>query len=367
MLPKSERSLLIAVTAAVTVVLVLAGLLIARMTAKEAMATPAPRAEVPSPEKVAMTEMIVPRWSSPKAGAWALRFQSDLDGLAPFGRGDGNAAEFFALFEKERGPRVWEASAAMDRRREIEGLEEFGSVFPFDEPLLLEAEPWIDQATMIFYPDIYPIEGMATRIPNLLFPLAMARTWTARGVLADNVEAGLEDCRRAIRLGRLLREEDAILINDLVGLACIRAGARGMFKIAQRTGDHELAVYSAIVIGEVAPQRLYTSQRITSVDLTPYTRENDDGSYRLEATDKVADAVFTMVTESPDKRFRGEASMGAYTLLKFGTNEQQQRSKEIFTEMLSSPDEVFVKLAEWCLNTPATEDTLAEMWVLFHG
>ena len=33
---------------------------------------------------------------------------------------------------------------------------------------LLEAEPWVDQATMGFYPEIFRMEGAETRITNLL-------------------------------------------------------------------------------------------------------------------------------------------------------------------------------------------------------
>ena len=102
------------------------------------------------------------------------------------------------------------------------------------DELLLEAEPWVDLAVMHFYPDVFPMEGAETRITNLLFMLTMARSWTARGVDADDPDQGLEDCRRAIRLGRLLRQEDVVIINDLVGLACIHIGAVFLRRIPTR-------------------------------------------------------------------------------------------------------------------------------------
>ena len=50
-----------------------------------------------------------------------------------------------------------------------------------DDPLLLEAEPWFDQATMSFYPEYYQFAGPETQVPNLLFPMMLAKSWIARG------------------------------------------------------------------------------------------------------------------------------------------------------------------------------------------
>ena len=198
-----------------------------------------------------------------------MRFQTDLDLIAPLGDGIGNAAEFFALFEKQRGPRAADAEAVA---RRVERRGDIGMVVAAADELLLEAEPWVDQATMSFYPDVFPMEGTGTRITNLLVMLTMARSWTARGVDADDPERGLDDCRRAIRLGRLLRQEDVVIINDLVGLACIHIGTRGVYRIARRQGDTELALLASIVLGEVAPQRMMTATKISAVDLAPYLR-----------------------------------------------------------------------------------------------
>lgn len=358
-----EKRRLIAVTAAATILVMLAGLLIVRVLARDAEAGAPPAGMVPPPAPVNVAELEVPGWSFPTARTtWRLRFRTDLDMLAPLGDGPRNAAEFFTLFEKGRGPRYDEATALMERRETVEGFEDYGPVVPFDDPLLIEAEPWLDQAVMDFYPDIYPIEGYLTRIPNLLFPLAMARTWIVRGLVNEDPEAGLEDCRRAIRLGRLLRQEDAVLINDLVGLACIHLGARGMFDIAQHTGDADLALLTSIVIGEVAPQRLLSSQRVTEVDLSPYVRKISEGQYQLEAPDRLVDAVVKMVTTCPDERFRGEAMMGLYTVLNLGTPPQQARARDVLTEIENGTDPIAASLAQWALSTPADAEALEEIW-----
>ena len=73
------------------------------------------------------------------------------------------------------------------------------------------------------------------------------RRWVARGLRSPDPELGLEDCRRVIRLGRLLRQEDTVIISDLVGLACIRMGTQGIYEIAVREGDAKLALLAGWV------------------------------------------------------------------------------------------------------------------------
>jgi hypothetical protein len=122
--------------------------------------------------------------------------------------------------------------------------------------------------------------------------------------------AGLEDCRRAIRLGRLLRQDDAVLINDLVGLACVNLGARGAYRIAQRTGDRDLALLASVVIGEAAPQRLYASERVTVADLSPFVRRDTAGRYSPVPDSRLDDLV-KMITTAPERRFRAEPLISA--------------------------------------------------------
>ena len=236
MTPINRFSKMWPVLLASAVIVVLAGSLGARLVARDgkAKALTAPNAVVPEPADFEVADLEVPCWTCPANKGWSLRFQTDLDLLAPLGMGTANAAEWFALFEKKVGPRAADATAAMERR--IEGPEWVGKVLPPDDPLLLEAEPWCDQATMTFYPGIFELNGYATRITNLLLPLNMVRSWVARGLAAETTEAAMADFRRAIRLGRLLRQEDVVVISDLVGLACIHIATRGIYERALADG-----------------------------------------------------------------------------------------------------------------------------------
>ena len=358
--PNPARSL---VTAAFTIVMVFGGLLGARAIVRWANAdVPAPPAathvEKPSVNDAAVLE--VPCWSCPSARSWPVRFHTDLDLIAPLGDGPGNAAEFFAAFEKNRGPRDAEARAF--RERQTQRDDDLGTVVAGDDPLLLEAEPWVDQATMRFYPEIFRMEGAETRIPNLLVPLTMARSWTARGVDAADPQVGLEDCRRAIRLGRLLRQDDVVIINDLVGLACIHIGTRGVYRIAQRERDSELALLASVVIGEVAPQRMMTAQRITAVDLAPYLRREQSGTHRLEMPDSHLDAIMDMAESLSERRFYGEVILTGNVILRFGTPDQRERVLKLLQDLATDEDPIIADFATWALDNPPTEDQLAEFY-----
>ncbi len=358
--PKPIRTI---ITAAVTIFLVLGGLLGTRLVLRwwqtSRLEVP-PHLQVQSPRGTTVPDIEVPCWSCPSAKTWPVQFQTDLDLIGPLGVGTANAAEFFALFEKDRGPRAGDAEALMSRRFEGEG--DLGQIVAGDDKLLLEAELWVDQATMSFYPGIFPLEGASTRITNLLVMLTMARSWTARGVDAVDSATGLEDCRRAIRLGRLLRQEDVIIINDLVGLACIHIGTRGVYRIAQRDGDRELALLASVVLGEVAPQRFMTMEKISAFDLTPYIRRGPSNTHRLDMPDPQLEAAMAETEVLTERRFFGEVILSANVILRLGTPEQQMRVRTLLEDLASGQDPINADFARWALDTPPTDEVLAEFY-----
>jgi len=359
-LPNPVRTI---ITAAVTIVLVLGGLLGARLLIHRWHASgpePPPKTSVDSPVQATASELEVPCWSCPRAKGWPVRFQTDLDLIAPLGDGTGNAAEFFALFEKQRGSRAEEATAMMDRRFEDE--DDFGLIVASDDELLLEAEPWVDQAVMTFYPEIFPMEGTKTRITNLLVMLTFARSWAAHGVAAKDAEEGLEDCRRAIRLGRLLRQDDVVIINDLVGLASIHLGTRGVYRIAQRTGDSDLALLASVVLGELAPQRFMTMEKISAFDLEPYLRREPSGAHRLDLPDNMLDEMIETAAGLTERRFFGELILTGNVILHLGSSQQQDRVRVLLQELAADEDPIIADFAQWALDNPPTEEQLAEFY-----
>jgi len=351
---------------AAAVIVVLAGSLGARLIARDSsvVVPDVPDATVPAPTEFRVADLEVPCWTCPNNSAWPLHFQTDLDLLAPLGTGTANAAEWFGLFAKDVGPRKDDATAAMGRR--IEGPEWLGEVLPPDDPLLLEAEPWCDQATMTFYPEIFELDGYATRITNLLLPLNMVRSWVARGLTAETTEAAMVDFRRAIRLGRLLRQEDVVVISDLVGLACIHIATRGVYERALADGDLELALLGSVVLGEVAPQRLGTKQHLTSVDLMDSMWLDDRGELQYRLKPGKLDAVIEAAKSSPDRRFRCEAIVGLNIVFCLGTPEEKGRAFEVLDELLNDADPVVAEGARWSRDMPTDVEQLKEWLVPVH-
>ena len=350
-LPTSTRSNRILVVSAAASVAVLAVILIfqlAERTAASDRLIP-PAGVVAQPVTVdSPDELEIPCWGCPEAQKWPLRFRTDLDLLAPLGTGTANAAEWFARFRKPDGERYREAEKMMARR--VAGPPRLKKVLPPDDPLLLEAEPWADQATMRFYPDVLPYEGVSTALPNLLVPLTFARSWVMRGLQMEDYEGALADCRRAIRLGRLLRQEDLTVIADLIGLACIRAGAEGIYELAMGHGDTDLALIASIVLGEVAPQRLLTSERATRVELKPYASLNANGSLVIVPPDHIIDDAENMARFDPDRRFRCESMTGLAVIRFFAPAEQSERATAIFEDLVADPDETAAMCAKWGLD-----------------
>lgn len=350
-LPASSRSnrvlVLLAASSVAVLVVILVFQLADRTAASERLVAPA--AAVADPAAVeSLEELEIPCWGCPDARKWPLRFRTDLDLLAPLGTGPANAAEWFVHFRKPDGERYREAEKMMARR--VDGPPRLKKVLPPDDPLLLEAEPWADQAIMRYYPDVLPYEGVSTAYPNFLAMLTFARSWVMRGLEADDYESGLADCRRAIRLGRLLRQEDVITLADLIGLACIRAGAEGIYQLAVHNGDADLALVASIALGEVAPQRLLTSERATRVELKPYASIDANGALVIKPPDPLIDAAENMARFDPDRRFRCESMTGLAVIRFFAPPEQSRRATTIFEELVADPDEGVALCAQWGLD-----------------
>ena len=323
--------------------------------AKRAAPRAAPQGTVPPPKPIDLASLVVPCWACPEAAAWPLRFRTNLDLLAPLGNGPGNAAEWFAAFAQQHGERFADAEAASKRRVQVEGV---GPVLPAGDPLLAEAEPWCDQATMRFYPDVFPLEGWETRVPNLLLSLTFVRSWVARGRQAVSYDAAMADFRRAIRLGRLLRQEDAVLISDLVGLACIRLGAEAIYDRARKEGHHDVALAAATVIGEAAPQKLLGAARITESDVMPYAHRSLGRVSVAGLPAERLERLQAVARGGPDRRFRSEAMLELQIVATFGARNQRRAAAQALEELRRDPDPIVAATARWCLEHPLGEKDL---------
>jgi hypothetical protein len=364
-----DLSARIGTTLAVAVLVVLAGLLGVRLLARSeasASAAPIPPAStVPAPHPCDLSKLEVPCWGCLWAQKWPLRYVTDLDTLAPLGTGTANAATWFATFAKPNGSRFAEAEAAQARRVEHGALRIAPNgfdVLPPNDPLLAEAAPWCDQATMRFYPDVFPVQGGHTQLPNNLFMINLARSWIARGHDAVSFEDAMADFRRVIRLGRLLRQDDVVLIDDMLGCAYIQWGAEAIYDRARKEGKTDLALLAAVVAGEAAPQRYLTAARKTEVEVAPYARKTGDGSTILDLPEARFEAIRKMATESPDRRFRNEAVTSLYLISRLAPEPTRAEARVVLEQLARSDDPIVAANARWSLNTPVDETALNSLF-----
>ncbi len=352
------------VVAAAALCVILAGALAVRVVGMDrnrertvAPVRPAAGASLPEPKPVPIDQLPIPCWSCPNAGDGRLEFRTDLDLLAPLGTGRENAATWFAAVTKPNGPRAAEAEAILARRVDHPKV---GKVLPAGDPFLAEAETWVDQATMRFYPDVYPIEGFSTPLPNLVLALTLGRSWVARGLAAERSEDALDDFRRVVRLGRLLRQEDVLVINDLVGLALIRMGAEAIYDRARSEGRLDLALAAAVIAGEAPAQKLLSAARMTSAEVVPYLRRGAGGS-SLAMPDARFEGLRKMALECPDRRFRIEACVSLTLVAGFGSEEQREKATEALRTLAASSDALLASAARWHLAHPVDEKRLDEL------
>jgi hypothetical protein len=314
---------------------------------------------VPAPKPIPDGVIPIPCWSCAEAKSWPIQFRTDLDMLAPLGRGSRNAAEWFKDFAKPDGSRLQEAEAALARAGEHPRL---GKALSADEPLLKEAEPWADQATMRFYPGIYQLEGFETRLPNLLLALNLAKGWAARGWATSDPDASLADFRRAVRLGRLVRQDNVTLIADLVGLACIRVGVEGIYETAAKQGDARLALLASVALSEVAPQRLLAASTVTETDLAPFVKKDAAGREIIEVPDARMDAFVARARTAPDTWARGEATINLGMLRVYGSAAQRDKARQVLDELAKSDNRAVAELAGWGLKLAPKPGYLATVF-----
>lgn len=364
----SNRWARVGVIAASATLLVLTGMLATTLLSRPgtiASARPAPpRATLPEPRPFDLSTLSLPCWGCLWAEHWPLRFVTDLDRLAPLGTGPANAAEWFAAFSGPDGPRFAEAEAAMKRMVDHgplpiapKGLK----VLPPDDPLLAEAGPWCDQTTMRFYPDMFPVEGTSTRLPNGLFMISLARAWIARGYDAASFDDAMADFRRVIRLGRLWRQNDVVLTNDLLGLACIRWGAEAIYNRARKEGRTDLALVAAVVASEGPPQKYLSAVRMTGIEVAPYLHRERGGSFALDLPSDQFSRIRQVALSGPGRRFRNQAMFSLRFVAALSTGTMRSRASVLLEKLTRSDDPIVAANAAWCLATPVDNKDVREL------
>ena len=134
-----------------------------------------------------------------------------------------------------------------------------------------------------------------------------------------------------------------------------------MYDIALDNGDLELALLASIVIGEVAPQRQMTSERVTHFDFSPYLRKTEAGDYRLDLPEGKLEAVLGTFDSWTERRFYGEAVLVTNVVRFLGSPDQQRVANEFLAGLSDSDDPFLVEFAKWALETEPTEEFMKDV------
>jgi len=368
--PRTIRRAL-SVSVATALVVFLAGSLAVRVTARgevepAAVASSVPAlppvpaaATVPPPLPLSVDDLPTPFcWGCARNAYRPAEFQIDLDYLAPLGDGPVNAALWFRRFAYSDGARLPENYAARRVGREVNGR--MSKALAGNDPLLLQAEPWVDQARCSFYPDVWKFTGIATSIPNLLFAIDLARSWVARGDLAEDRALAREDYRRAIRLGRLLLQDDVTIIQDLVAIACIRLGAEALYEEARRERDPVMMVATSLVLADVDAMRHMAARRTTvSEGVLRGLSRGWLGGWSLEVSDEDVEALADHARKASERRYRLEALIVLRLAHHLGTASQRQAAGDVLREFAAGEDDFLAEAARSALEEPVTDAEVA--------
>jgi hypothetical protein len=353
MIPTKTPRRRLGVLFAVALVVVLAALIAVRVAARAPNARVAPAAHVPSAAPFALADLPTPYcWGCSDNQDAPLDFQIDLDLLAPLGDGAANAALWFKDFARDGARFETDGKSAKARRVEITIDDTPWRVLPGDDPLLLEAEPWVDQAACRFHPDVFKVDGVSTRLPDLLLMLDLSRSWVARGKLSADSVSALEDFRRAIRLGRLLRQDDVTLIQDLVAIACIRLGAEAMYELAREQGDAATMVATSLVLADKDGIRLATMRRMALLEPAVTVEDDETGEPSLHLTDGQLDSIVGLTRRLRDRRFRMEGLIGLHITQHLGTPTQREKAHAALEELARDADELLADSARYFREAP---------------
>ena len=312
----------------------------------------APAATVPEAMPLTLADIPAPpRWAQLAATGQfpKLEFTLNLDYFAPLGNGPANAAVWLRDFAKSDGSR-----AADLREADLRTVTLFGArqkVYPPDHPLLREAEPWVDQAICRFYPGIWKPAGIETPVPNLLFAVSLARSWAARGEQEKDPVRARGDFRRAIRLGRLLMQDDMTLIQHLVGWACVSYGLSGLNEAARRDGDAVMVAATTLALGDYNAMRDIASRWVTEVSIDDAFREMWWG-WSVSFDDEQLDRVIARARSDSLRCLRAEAVLALVVIGHEGTGRQKEKAAAVLADLARDPDPPLADFAKYLENTP---------------
>lgn len=320
-------------------------LLLVASASRAGVGPEAPPASIEEPRGLSLSELPDPfDWTSFDWLADGLGYKVDLDLLAPLGSGDGNLATWLVLFMDD-GVLREEAIETLARASTVENGDLAGwSVLPFDDPILLKAEPWVDQQSCRFYPGELQFDSLFYQGPDLSLALSLGRTWIARGYQHFlDPPVAKADIRRALRLGRLLLQDDVTVSQNLVATELIRAGVKALYDLARREGDGFVAALAVLALADSAALRSETLKRSAVATNVPAHVVEPPIIGRLtgpvlDIRDFEVDDVVVLAGSYASRALRLEALAALYLIEHMGTRSQSERAAAALERLSADSD-----------------------------
>jgi len=276
-----------------------------------------------------------------------------LDDIAPLGDGRENVAPWFADFSGQSGARASEYVAAQERARAwVREMDERGTPVPhrerpafrFDDPLVREAEGRLESGVLRFYEDVYEIDAWKTPLPNLLMAIQLGKLWIARADREPDFPVALEDYRRAIRIGRLLRREDVILITGWTGLQVVQDGLEALSRRQRAVGDTAGADRTGVALAALMAERLEMVRVFDVLNI------QDDvlrrwWQLKVRVPGWKVDEVRDLARAHPSRAVRIEAQMALAILSNFADDDAREAASRTLDELVEDADPLVAKFA----------------------
>jgi hypothetical protein len=176
--------------------------------------------------------------------------------------------------------------------------------------------------------------------------------WSVAYDRATDAARTKEDYRRAVRLGRLILQDDVTLIANLVGLECIRIGARGLYEQARREGDSETMLAASLALHDADAIRQIAAERITRITVPAEYRWHWSHplSPTIRATDEQFEAALAMAKTDPSRALRLEGQWALMGYVVAGTRAQGRQAREALVALSRDPDPLVASSARATLE-----------------
>ena len=278
-----------------------------------------------------------------------------FDAIAPLGDGPANAAEWWRDFSELDGKRAKELDALRLRevRREVAGSSRL--YFAWDDPFVQEARATADQARLSFFPGVWPHPDFwrKSEFPGLIM-ITTSTSWMVHGLESPDPRVAREDFRRMIRLGRLMLQDDASVLQHGIGMRILRDGLEALYDRARRDGDRPEQMLVALAILDRVQVAEWERGRFGQIELPGHV-DLSDPSARLSISEDVMDTIEAAYSHSTARRWKLDALRALQVAMARGDAASASRAATLLRSAAESGDPMVASVARRALAGEGVE------------